>query len=58
MKKWFQENHFTSEPLYNYIDYCCKDDFGLGIEYVSAWAGIHYFAGRKQDCTPEKHDSV
>ena len=58
MKQWFTDNHFSSEPLYNYIDYCCKDDFGLGIEYVSAWAGIHYFAGRKQDCTPEKHDSV
>ena len=58
MKQWFQDNHFTSEPLFNYIDYCCKDDFGLGIEYVSAWAGIHYFAGRKQDSTLEKHDSV
>ncbi len=58
MKQWFKDNHFTSEPLFNYIDYCCKDDFGLGIEYVSAWAGIHYFAGRKQDSTPEKHDSV
>jgi len=58
MKQWFKENNFTSEPLFNYIDYCCKDDFGLGIEYVSAWAGIHYFAGRKQDSTPEKHDSV
>ncbi|MDQ1163818.1 NAD(P)/FAD-dependent oxidoreductase [Flavobacterium sp. SORGH_AS_0622] len=58
MKKWFRDNHFTSEPLFNYIDYCCKDDFGLGIEFVSAWAGIHYFAGRKQDSTAEKHDSV
>ncbi|RZJ52819.1 MAG: NAD(P)/FAD-dependent oxidoreductase [Flavobacterium sp.] len=58
MKQWFDENQFTSEPLFNYIDYCCKDDFGLGIAYVSAWAGIHYFAGRKQDSTPEKNDSV
>ena len=58
MKQWFDENQFTSEPLFNYIDYCCKDDFGLGIQYVSAWAGIHYFAGRKQDSTAEKNDSV
>lgn len=58
MKEWFRKNKFTSEPLYNYIDYCCKDDFGLGIEFVSAWAGIHYFAGRKQDSTAEKRDSV
>lgn len=58
MKEWFERNDFKSEPLYNYIDYCCKDDFGLGIEYVSAWAGIHYFAGRKQDATSDKKDSV
>ncbi|WP_291151196.1 NAD(P)/FAD-dependent oxidoreductase [Flavobacterium sp. UBA7680] len=58
MQKWFEDNHFKSEPLFNYIDYCCKDDFGLGIAYVSAWAGIHYFAGRKQDSTIEKNDSV
>ncbi|MEG0850381.1 MAG: NAD(P)-binding protein [Flavobacterium sp.] len=58
MKEWFEENNFNSEPLFNYIDYCCKDDFGLGIAFVSAWAGIHYFAGRKQDASSEKSDSV
>ncbi|WP_228011995.1 NAD(P)/FAD-dependent oxidoreductase [Flavobacterium hungaricum] len=58
MKQWFEEHHFSSVPLFNYIDYCCKDDFGLGIDYVSAWAGIHYFAGRKQDIAAEKNDSV
>ncbi|TCN60918.1 NAD(P)/FAD-dependent oxidoreductase [Flavobacterium circumlabens] len=58
MKEWFERNNFKSEPLFNYIDYCCKDDFGLGIEYVSAWAGIHYFAGRKQDSSSDKKDSV
>jgi hypothetical protein len=58
MKEWFEKNNFKSEPLFKYIDYCCKDDFGLGIEYVSAWAGIHYFAGRKQDVTSDKRDSV
>ncbi|MBK0369626.1 FAD-dependent oxidoreductase [Flavobacterium agrisoli] len=58
MKQWFEQNHFTSKPLYNYIDYCCKDDFGLGIEYVSAYAGIHYFAGRKQNASENKQDTV
>jgi monoamine oxidase len=29
-----------------YLDYCCRDDYGAGIETVSAWAGIHYFAAR------------
>lgn len=58
MQQWFGENSFKSESLFNYIDYCCKDDFGLGIAFVSAWAGIHYFAGRKQDASVEKTDSV
>lgn len=58
MKQWFIDNQFTSIPLYNYIDYCCKDDFGLGIEYVSAYAGIHYFAGRKQNASENKQDTV
>jgi hypothetical protein len=30
----------------------------LGISYVSAWAGIHYFAARKQDSTRDKKDNV
>jgi NAD(P)-binding Rossmann-like domain len=29
-----------------YLDYCCRDDYGAGIDTVSAWAGIHYFAAR------------
>lgn len=58
MKQWFEENNFTSKPLFDYIDYCCKDDFGLGIDFVSAYAGIHYFAGRKQNASPNKADIV
>jgi monoamine oxidase len=29
-----------------YLDYCCRDDYGAGIDTVSAWAGLHYFAAR------------
>ncbi|AWG20866.1 twin-arginine translocation pathway signal protein [Flavobacterium faecale] len=58
MQQWFVSNNFTSKPLFDYIDYCCKDDFGLGIDYVSAYAGIHYFAGRKQNSSPNKGDTV
>lgn len=49
MKKWLLDNNFTAEEVLEYVDYCCKDDFGLGIEFVSAWAGIHYFAARKHE---------
>ncbi|GAA4374864.1 FAD-dependent oxidoreductase [Hymenobacter koreensis] len=38
---------FTSPYLRWYLDYCCRDDYGAPATQVSAWAGIHYFAGRK-----------
>lgn len=47
MQQWLQQNGYTSEYLINYINYCCKDDYGTEIGTVSAWAGIHYFASRK-----------
>jgi hypothetical protein len=58
MEKWFYEAGFGAKPLFDYIDYCCRDDFGLGIRYVSAWAGIHYFAARKHDTTRNDKDNV
>ena len=58
MREWLTRNHFQSKPLLAYLDYCCRDDFGLGIDYVSAYAGIHYFAARKLNATSDKNDSV
>lgn len=58
MKKWLEKNQFKSTILRDYIDYCCRDDFGLGVDYVSAWAGIHYFAARKQDSSLVYKNSV
>lgn len=29
-----------------YVDYACRDDFGLRATECSAWAGMHYFAAR------------
>ncbi|MBS1208385.1 MAG: amine oxidase [Proteobacteria bacterium] len=43
---WLGRNGFTAPPLCWYLDYCCRDDYGEGIEQVSAWAGLHYFASR------------
>lgn len=47
MADWLDGQRFTSKPLRWYIDYCCRDDYGSTSARVSAWAGIHYFAGRK-----------
>ncbi|CAN7675932.1 FAD-dependent oxidoreductase [Variovorax paradoxus] len=43
---WLDSEGFGDAQLRWYLDYCCRDDYGAGIEEVSAWAGIHYFASR------------
>ncbi|AZA79089.1 NAD(P)/FAD-dependent oxidoreductase [Chryseobacterium sp. G0186] len=57
-KDWLKEHHFRSEELLWLLDYSCRDDYGLGIDYVSAWAGIHYFAGRKNNWSKKYKDQV
>lgn len=47
MKEWMKQEGFDAKPLLVYVDYCTRDDFGTGIQDISAWAAIHYFAGRK-----------
>jgi monoamine oxidase len=44
--QWLDSERFSDAQLRWYLDYCCRDDYGAGIEQVSAWAGIHYFASR------------
>lgn len=46
MQQWMMERGWTSRHLNWYIDYACRDDYGLTIEQTSAWAGIFYFAAR------------
>lgn len=43
---WLDAEGFRGPALRWYLDYCCRDDFGLPAAQVSAWAGIHYFAAR------------
>jgi len=53
-KEYLTQEKYESEELLWFLDYCCRDDFGAGFDQVSAWAGIHYFAGRK--ATPGNTD--
>jgi len=46
MAQWLADNDYKSAPLLWYIKYCCRDDYGSTSDKVSAWAGLHYFAGR------------
>lgn len=45
--QWLDAQGYTSAPLRAHLRYCCRDDYGSEPEHVSAWAGIHYFAGRR-----------
>lgn len=46
MHDWLRANGFTSPALDWEVDYSCRDDYGGGARDVSAWAGLHYYAGR------------
>lgn len=49
MADWLEREGFTSPEVRWMVDYSCRDDYGAGIEIVSAWAGVHYFASRATD---------
>ncbi len=46
---WLGAQGFDAPLLRQYIDYCCRDDYGADSTAVSAWAGLHYFASRRPD---------
>ncbi len=46
MTAWMDRENYRCPELKWYVNYCCRDDYGAGIDTVSAWAGIHYFASR------------
>ncbi|THU40907.1 FAD-dependent oxidoreductase [Niastella caeni] len=58
MKAWLLQNGYTSNYLHWYCNYCTRDDFGTRYDEASAWAGIHYFAGRKGKAANAEHQDV
>jgi hypothetical protein len=44
---WLDGKGWRSRVLRGHLRYCMRDDYGAEPEAVSAWAGIHYFAGRR-----------
>ncbi len=54
---WLDEQGFSAPALRWYLDYCCRDDFGAGAGFVSAWAGLHYFASRHGFHAPGADDA-
>jgi len=46
MGQWLDRQRLTSPRLRWWVDYACRDDYGLTVERTSAWAGLFYFASR------------
>ncbi len=43
---WFDAQGFSSKPLRWYLEYACRDDYGLALDQTSAWALLFYFSAR------------
>ncbi|HET9976676.1 MAG TPA: NAD(P)-binding protein [Burkholderiaceae bacterium] len=50
--QWLAAEGLDDARLRWYLDYCCRDDYGAGVDVVSAWAGLHYFASRHGFAAP------
>lgn len=46
MADWLDQKGWTSSRLRWYVDYACRDDYGLLANQTSAWAGLFYFVSR------------
>ena len=49
MAEWLDQKGWTSAHLRWWVDYACRDDYGLAVHQTSAWAGLFYFASRKPE---------
>ena len=48
MQEWLDARNLTSSRLRWYVDYACRDDYGMSMSETSAWAGLFYFASRRR----------
>ncbi len=58
MAQWLDQQGWRSPALRWHVDYSCRDDYGAGLALISAWAGIHYFAGRRASAANAEPDAV
>ncbi|MBZ5612001.1 MAG: FAD-dependent oxidoreductase [Acidobacteriia bacterium] len=49
MSDWLERERFDSATLRWYVNYACRDDYGVLAKNTSAWAGIQYFASREPE---------
>ena len=46
MGEWMNQRGFTSPRLRWWVNYACRDDYGMTLDQTSAWAGLFYFCAR------------
>jgi glycine/D-amino acid oxidase-like deaminating enzyme len=46
MAEWMDQRGLNSPRLRWWVDYACRDDYGMRIDQTSAWAGLFYFCSR------------
>ena len=55
---WVSAQGWHSPLLAAHLRYACRDEYGCEPADVSAWAGIHYFAGRRGQAANVAGDAV
>lgn len=58
MQDYLHQQGWHSAPLHWYVNYACRDDYGMPASQISAWAGIHYFAARRGEASNADTDQV
>ena len=46
MGEWMNQRGLTSVRLRWWVNYACRDDYGMTLDQTSAWAGLFYFCAR------------
>ena len=46
MGEWMNQRALGSPRLRWWVDYACRDDYGMTVDQTSAWAGLFYFCAR------------
>lgn len=46
MYDWLNKNKLTNPSLHWYVNYSCRDDYGVSYKQIPAYFGLHYFASR------------
>jgi len=46
MGEWMNQRGLNSPRLRWWVDYACRDDYGMTLDQTSAWAGLFYFCSR------------